>query len=62
MENNFTLNLVDIIDKRETALVGREHGEETLRQLKLNKFILKNLEEKYDHIIIFYAPGLSFRL
>jgi hypothetical protein len=50
--NDYTLKLVDIIDKRETALVGREHGEETLKLLKQKKVILKNIEEEYEHISV----------
>jgi hypothetical protein len=50
--NTYGLKLADFIDKRETALVGREHGEETLKLLKERKIILKSLEENYDHIIV----------
>jgi hypothetical protein len=50
--NTYGLKLADFIDKRETALVGREHGEETLKLLKERKIILKSLEENYEHIII----------
>ena len=52
MNNGYTLKLAEIVDKRETALVGREHGEETLKQLKQKKIILKELEGKYDHILV----------
>jgi len=49
---NYTLNLAEIIDKRETALVGREHGEETLKLLKQKKIMLKEIEGKYDQILV----------
>jgi hypothetical protein len=52
MMNDYTLKLVDIIDKRETALVGREHGEKTLKLLKQKNIILKNIEEEYKHIFV----------
>jgi hypothetical protein len=52
MNNDYELKLTDIIDKRETALVGREHGEETLKTLKQKKIILRELEEEYEHILI----------
>jgi len=52
MENEFELNLANILDERETALVGREHGEEVLKLLKEKKYILKELEEKYEQILI----------
>jgi hypothetical protein len=50
--NDYTLELANIIDKRETALVGREHGEETLKLLKKKNIILKNIEEGYVHILV----------
>jgi len=49
---DYTLNLAEIIDKRETALVGREHGEETLRLLKQKKIMLKELESEHDKIFV----------
>jgi len=52
MDNKFDLDLKEIINKNETALVGREHGEETLKQLKQKKVILKELEEKYENILV----------
>jgi hypothetical protein len=52
MNNDYELKLADIIDKRETALVGRVHGENTLKSLKQKGIILKELEEKYEHIRI----------
>jgi len=58
MSNDYTLKLDEIIDKRETALVGREHGEETLKQLKHKKILLKELEEKYDHILVEIPPKI----
>jgi hypothetical protein len=52
MNNDYTLKLSEIIDKRETALVGREHGEEILKLLKNQKIILKDIEEKFEHIVV----------
>jgi hypothetical protein len=52
MGNTYILELGEIIDKRETALVGREHGEETLKLLKAKKIILKDIEGKFEHIVV----------
>jgi hypothetical protein len=52
MGTDYNLKLSEIIDKRETALVGREHGEETLKLLKTKKIVLKDIEEKFEHIFV----------
>jgi len=49
---NYNLNLAEIIDRRETALVGREHGEEILKLLRQKKILLRELEDKNEQIIV----------
>ena len=52
MKNKYTLELKNYIDKRETALVGREQGEKLLRLLKQKSIMLNSLEKEYEIIEI----------
>jgi hypothetical protein len=52
MNDKYVLDLKDHIDKRETALVGREHGENLLKKLKDKGIIFKDIENKNAEIQI----------
>lgn len=50
MTDKYVLDLKDHINKRETALVGREHGENLLKKLKDKGILFKEIEKKYKVI------------
>lgn len=52
MKDRYTLELKDYIDKRETALVGREHGENLFQLLKKKSIMFNSLEKEYNIIEI----------
>lgn len=52
MREKYILKLEDYIDKLETALVGREHGENLFKLLKNRKIKLDLLEKEYETIEI----------
>ena len=55
MKDKYILELQKYIDKRETALVGREHGEKLLQLLE-NKSVMLNLLEKEYKLIEIVVP------
>jgi hypothetical protein len=46
------IKLDEVLHARETALVGRENGEETLSKLINQGNDLENIEKKFDKIIV----------
>ena len=58
MKNKYTLELKNYIDKRETALVGREQGEKLLRLLKQKSIMLNSLEKEYEIIEIIVPDSI----
>ena len=50
--NEITIDLEKYIHQRESALVGRPNGEMLLKKLKQEHLIFKELENKYEKIII----------
>ena len=49
--NNLTIDLIKFINKNDTALVGRNNGENLLSTLNRKGFNLEQCEIKYDKII-----------
>lgn len=52
MKTEYVLDLATVIDSRETALVGRDHGEDTLRNLRKAGMALEKLENENETIRI----------
>lgn len=50
--NNYTLKIDEFIDNKTQALAGRPAGESLLRLLREKHIILKELETKFDRILI----------
>jgi hypothetical protein len=58
MASEYNLDLHEILDKRETALVGREHGEETLKKCVSRGVIFEKIEKEYDRINIIVPENI----
>jgi hypothetical protein len=58
MKDEYRLDLNLILDKRETALVGRKHGEEVSSRLVKSGVILEEIEKEFVRIKIIIPDNI----